>query len=79
MEAVAEIGRNPGKKRQIQPERADAGRDGQTNPSRETKFSSANDDREKLVSCSAGLGRDWHSYMVHPYSAESQVLAIHTT
>ena len=49
MDAVAEIGRNPVSKHEIQPEygdeQADAGRDC-PNPSRETKFSGANGDRE---------------------------------
>ena len=50
MDAAAELGRNPVvSKHQIQPEygneQADAGRD-LPNPSRETKFSGANVDRE---------------------------------
>ena len=52
MGAVAEFGRNPVSKHQIQPgygnEQADAGRDYQT-PSRETNFSGANGDRQKLL------------------------------
>ena len=49
MNAAAEIGRNPVSKHQIQHDmengKADAGR-GRLNPSRETKFSGANGDRE---------------------------------
>ena len=49
MDAAAELGRNPVSKHQIQPdygdEQADAGT-GLPNPSRETKFSGANADRE---------------------------------
>ena len=52
MDAAAEIGRNPVSKHQIQPERgdeqADAGRDCR-DPSRETKSSGANADREILI------------------------------
>ena len=50
MDAVVEIGRNPVSKHQIQveDEQADAGRKG-PNPSRETKFSGANGDREKFI------------------------------
>ena len=51
MDAAAELGRNPVSKHQIQPEycdeQADAGRDW-PNPSRETKLSGANADREIL-------------------------------
>ena len=54
MDAAAELGRNPVRKHQIQPEygneRADAGRDCRRNPSRETKFPGTNGDREILVS-----------------------------
>ena len=52
MDAVAEIGRNPVKKHQIQHEYGDeqAGRGtGLLNPSRETKFSGANGDREIFI------------------------------
>ena len=49
MDAAAELGRNPVSKHQLQPEfgdeQADTGRDCQTNPSRETKFSGAYGDR----------------------------------
>ena len=52
MDAAAEIGRNPVCKHQIQPEygddQADAGA-GLPNPSRETKFSGANADREIFI------------------------------
>ena len=52
MDATAELGRNPVSKHHIQPqygdEQADAGRDCR-NPSRETKFSGANADREILI------------------------------
>ena len=53
MDAAAELGRNPVSKHQIQPkygdEQADAGRVRQSNPSRETKFSGANGDREIFI------------------------------
>ena len=63
MEAAAELGRNPVGKYQIQPEygdeQADAGRDCRT-PSRETKFSGANADREIFIfPCSADHVQDW--------------------
>ena len=47
--AAAELGRNPVSKHQIQPEYGDEQADGTglPNPSRETKFSGANADREK--------------------------------
>ena len=52
MDAAAELGRNAVSKHHIQPEygdeQADAGRDCRT-PSRETKFSGANGDREKFI------------------------------
>ena len=52
MDAAAELGRNPVSKHQIQPEcgdeQAEAGPDCRT-PSRETKFSGANGDREKSI------------------------------
>ena len=54
MDVAAEIGRNPVSKHQIQPgygdRQADAGREySMPNPSRETKFSGANGDREKSI------------------------------
>ena len=54
MDAAAELGRNPVSKHQFQPaeygnEQADAGRDRGRNPSRETKFSGANADREIFI------------------------------
>ena len=53
MDAAAELGRNPVTKHQIQPEYGDeeAGQRGTRlpNPSRETKFSGANADREILI------------------------------
>ena len=54
MDVAAEIGRNPlNSKHQIQPEygdeQADAGRDSLPKPSREAKFSGANEDREKSI------------------------------
>ena len=53
MNAAAELGRYPVRKHHIQPEygggQADAGRDW-PNPSRETKFSGANADREIIIS-----------------------------
>ena len=52
MDAAAELERNPVSKHPIQPEygdeQADAGRDCR-NPSRETKFSGVNADREILI------------------------------
>ena len=47
MDATAEIGRNLVSRHQN--EQADVGRDGQTNPSHDTKFSGANVDREKTI------------------------------
>ena len=52
MDALAELGRNPVSKHQIQPEYGDEQADGGTglpNPSRETKFSGANGDREIFI------------------------------
>ena len=52
MDAVAEIGRNPVSKHQIQPvygERAGWRGAGLLKPSRETKFSGANGDREIFI------------------------------
>ena len=53
MDAAAELGRDPVSKHQIQPEygdeQADAGRDSLPNPSRETKFTGANGDREAFI------------------------------
>ena len=54
MDAAAEFGRNPVRKHQIQPEygdeQADARRDCRAHlPSRETKLSGANEDREVLI------------------------------
>ena len=46
MDAAAELGRNPVSKHQIQPEYGDGQAEGLPNPSRETKFSGANADRE---------------------------------
>ena len=48
MGAAAELGRNPVSKHQIQPEFGDEQADatGLPNPSRETKFSGTNGDRE---------------------------------
>ena len=63
MDAAEELGRDPASKHQIQPEyrdeQADAGRDCR-NPSRETKFSGTNADREififpvQLTTCRTG-------------------------
>ena len=52
MDAVAELGRNPVSKHQIQPEYGgkQANKTGLPNPSRETKFSGANADREIFIS-----------------------------
>ena len=51
MDAAAELGRNPVSKHQIQPEYGDeqAGAGWDPNPSRETKFSGANADREIFI------------------------------
>ena len=53
MDPVAGIGRNPVRKHQFQPEygdeQADAGRESLPKPSRGTKFSGANGDREILI------------------------------
>ena len=70
MDAAAELGKNPVSKHQIQPEygdeKADAGRD-LANPSRETKFSGVNGDREKHLPCSADHEQDRQPYPVDPY------------
>ena len=51
MDAAAELGRNPASKHLIQPECGDEQADGTglPNPSRKTKFSGANGDREILI------------------------------
>ena len=50
VEAVAELGRNPVSKHQIQPEYGDEQADaGLSNPSRETKFLGTNADREIFI------------------------------
>ena len=62
MDAAAEIGRNPVSKDRVQPEFGDKQADGTglPNPSRETKFSGANGDREififpvQLTTCRTG-------------------------
>ena len=53
MDAAAELGRNPVSKHQTQPEYGDEQADveREPNPSRETKFSGANADREMLIFC----------------------------
>ena len=75
MDAAAELGRNlVVSKHQTQPEygdeQADAGRDRLPNPSRETKFSGANANRENFP-CSADHEKDWQ-----PYPVEILTLAI---
>ena len=69
--AVAEIGRNPRRKHQIQPEygdeQADAGRDCRT------RLASLNLRRERRqghihFSCSGHHEQDWQPYAVDPYS-----------
>ena len=67
MNAAAEIGRNPVSKHQIQPgcvERAGWRGAGRSNPSRETKFSGSNEDREKY---SADHEQDWQRYPLDLY------------
>ena len=49
MDAAAELGRNPVRKHQIQPEYGDEQADGRLNPSRETKFSGPYGDRGILI------------------------------
>ena len=83
MDAAAELGRNFVSKHQIQPEygeeQADVERDCRTHPSRETKFSGANVDRDifffnaQLTTCSIGnLTRLIHTFAIcvtiHTYS-----------
>ena len=75
-DAAAELGRNPVSKHQIQPEYGDeqaddaVRRDCRRNPSRETKFSGANERGHGNihVSCSADHVQDWQPYPVDPYS-----------
>ena len=72
MDAAAELGRNLViSKHQIQPgygdKQADAGRDC-PNPSRETKFSGANGDREIRFLCPADHEQDRQPYPVNTYS-----------
>ena len=73
MDAAAEIGRNPVSKHRIQLEYGEfAGLrgTGRPNPSRETNFSGANEDRGKnIFPCSADHEQDWQPYPVDPYSA----------
>ena len=49
MDAAAEIRRNPVSKHQVQPLSMEMSRMGRLDPSRETKFSGANGDREELI------------------------------
>ena len=49
MDATAEIGRNPVRRHQIQPEYGDEQATGLPKPSRETKFSGANGHREIFI------------------------------
>ena len=71
MDAVAELGRNPVSKHQIQPEhgdeQADAGRDCRTRPAR--PYSQARTRTGKYwFSCSADHVQDWQPYPVGPHS-----------
>ena len=70
MDAATEHGgRNPVSKHQIQPEYGDEQADaGLPNPSRETKFSGANANREMLYfPCSVDHGQNWQPYPVDTY------------
>ena len=42
---------------------------GRPHLSRETKFSGANEDKEKTFSCSASREQDWQPYLVEPHAA----------
>ena len=72
MDAVAELGRNPVSKHQIQPEygdkQADAGRDGRTRLAR-PNLRHARGQGNINFSCSADNEQDWQPYPVDPYSA----------
>ena len=73
MDAVAELGRNPVSKHQIQPEhgdeQADAERDCRTRLVSETKLSGANGDREDFIfpAQRADHEQDWQPHPVDPY------------
>ena len=73
MDAVAESGRNPASKHQIEAECGESGLtlDGRPNPSHVTKFSGANGEREQFIfPCLADHEQDWQPYAVDPYFAE---------
>ena len=73
MDAAAELGRNPVRMHQIQPEYGDEQADegtGRPNLSRETKFSGANvrGQENVIFPCSADHEQDWQPYPVDSYS-----------
>ena len=72
MDAAAEIGREPGRKHQIQPEygdeQGDAGRDGQP-VSRDKILRRERGQGNDHLPCSADHLQDWEPYPVDPYSA----------
>ena len=75
MEAVAESGRNPVSKHQIQlmsveNEQAVAGRDGRTRLARPNSQARTGTGKTHFR-CSAGHEQDWQPYPVDPYSAIS--------
>ena len=72
MDVVAELGRNPVSKHQIQPEygdeQADVGRDCRNRLARPNSQARTNADREIFIfPCSAGQVQDWQPYPVDPY------------
>ena len=72
MDAAAELGRNPVRKHQIQPEygdeQADAGRDGRTRLARPNSQARTGTG-ECYFPCSADHEQEWQPYTVDPYSA----------
>ena len=72
MDAAAELGRNPVRKHQIQPEygdeQADAGRDGWTRLARPNSQARTGTGGYYFP-CSADHEQDWQPYPVDPYSA----------
>ena len=72
MDAVAELGRDPVSKHQIQPEcgdeQADAGRDWQTRLARPNSQAHERGQGNIHFFCSADHVQDWQPYPVDPYS-----------
>ena len=71
-DAVAELGRNPVSKHQIQPEygdeQADAGRDSAESVSRDQILRRERGQINFNFSCSADYVQDWQPYPADPYS-----------